>query len=251
MSIFISAGLLGFAAGPVYFSAVVTTLGLERMLWAAIPGVLFTVLLYFRLRGPGAVVARSGSRFEWRALAPVWRPLAILYFLVFIRSVVQVTFNQFLPLYLHRERGLTIQHASWALAVFLAAGAIGGFLGGNFADAIGGRRVILLSMLGAVPFLLGFFLLPGAWSILSLAAGGLMLVLTNPVNIVMAQELAPGHSGTVSALMMGFAWGTAGFISIPLTGWASDQLSLHQVLGALAATPLLGWALATRLPKAD
>ncbi len=250
MSIFISAGLLGFAAGPVYFSAVVLRLGLDRMLWAAIPGVAISAVLYFRLGGPGAVASGSGSRFEWRALAPVWRPLAILYFLVFIRSVVQVTFNQFLPLYLHRERGFPVAEASVALSIFLAAGAVGGFLGGNLADRFGGRRVILYSMLGAVPFLAGFFLLSGGWAILSLAAGGLMLVLTNPINIVMAQELAPGSSGTVSALMMGFAWGAAGFLFIPLTGWASDHLSLHQVLGVLAATPLIGWALAWKLPGA-
>ena len=35
--------------------------------------------------------------------------MTILYFLVFIRSIVQITFTQFLPLYLHTQRGYSLR----------------------------------------------------------------------------------------------------------------------------------------------
>jgi FSR family fosmidomycin resistance protein-like MFS transporter len=65
----------------------------------------------------------------------------------------------------------------------------------------------------------------------------------------MAQELVPSEAGTVSALMMGFAWGTAGLIFIPITGWMSDLFSLHSVLMVLLAFPLAGFFLSLRLPR--
>ena len=34
--------------------------------------------------------------------------------------------------------------------------------------------------------------------------------------------------------MMGFSWGMAGLIFVPLTGWLSDVYSLHQALSRAA-----------------
>ncbi len=124
-----------------------------------------------------------------------------------------------------------------------------GVFGGHIADRWGGRKVILYSMVGAVPFLLLFFQTSGPLAIAALAAAGLILLSTNPVNIVMAQNLAPGQSGTISALMMGFAWGMAGIIFIPLAGWLADRYSLGVVLQTLTLFPVLGFLLAFRLPK--
>lgn len=245
MAVFISAGTLGFALGPIYFSVVVARLGLEGAWWAAVPGVLVTLFLLAQLPVPGSPARRRG--FDWAPLAAVWKPLTILYLLVFIRSIVQVTFAQFLPLYLTLERGFSYAAASYALTVYLAAGALGGFIGGHLADRWGGKRVILFSMVGSLPFLLIFFLAGGVTAMLGLALGGLILLFTIPVNVVMAQELVPAQAGTVSSLMMGFAWGMAGLLFIPLVGRASDVFSMHAVLMALLVFPLAGFLLALKL----
>jgi FSR family fosmidomycin resistance protein-like MFS transporter len=249
MAVFISAGTLGMALGPTFFSVIPTWLGFHRTWWAAIPGILCSALLWLTLPEAPPSLAPRAARFHLAPLRAVWRPLLLLYLCVFIRSIVQVTYAQFIPLYLHRERGLPVSHANYILSAYLACGAIGGFAGGRLADRIGGRRVIMLSMVGAVPFLLLFFLASGISSYLGLLAGGLILLFTIPVNVVMAQELAPTQTSTVSALMMGFAWGTSGLVFIPLTGWLSDHFGLHPVLATLAFAPLLGFELARRLPR--
>lgn len=247
MAVFISAGTLGYALGPTYFSLFAGRFGLRHTFWAGLPGVAVSLLLVFFL--PGVCPARPRSKPDWAVLRKVWRPLAILYTLVFIRSIVQVTFGQFIPLYLHLERGFTPAQASYTLSLYLAAGALGGFVGGNLSDRFGNRRIILISMIVSVPFLSLFFLTSGPISITGLLIGGLILLFTIPVNVVMAQELAPSQAGTVSALMMGFAWGMAGLLFIPLTGWAADRFSIHSVLFTLSLTPILGFLLALRLPK--
>ena len=107
----------------------------------------------------------------------------------------------------------------------------------------------MFSMIGCLPFLALFFLTTGVASMIGLALAALILLFTLPVNVVMAQELVPSQVGTVSALMMGFAWGMAGLIFIPLTGWAGDHSSLHVALASLSVFPLVGFFLTLKLPK--
>lgn len=244
MAVFISAGTLGMAVSPAYFSFVTRNLGLSGAAWSAVPGFLVTLLLIPFLRFSPA---KAGSGFELGPLRAVWKPITILYFLVFIRSIVQVTFAQFLPLYLHRQRGYAIETASYITAAYLFFGAVGGFAGGNLADRFGGKKVILTSMIGSVPFLFLFVHSTGFWSVAGLIIGGLILLFTIPVNVVMGQELAPAQAGTVSALMMGFAWGMAGIIFIPLTGWVSEMYSMQYAFSGLILFPLLGFLLALKL----
>lgn len=248
MAIFISAGTAGLAFGPAYFSAVSGRLGLRGTYWAALPGVALSIALLVFLR-PAARETHARPRFDWKPLHAVWKPMTILFLLVFIRSIVQINFTQFLPLYLHTQRGYSLASSSLNLTLYLGTGALGGLMGGNLADRFGGRRVIITSMIGSVPFLALFLFTSGWISSMALAIGGLILLCTNPVNVVIAQELAPSQTGTVSALMMGFAWGTAGLVFIPLTGWISDLFSMQTAFTALAAFPLLGFLLALRLPR--
>ena len=248
MATFISSGTLGLALGPTYFSWVTGTLGLTRTYWAAIPGVVMSLLLLAFLR---VSPVSSGPRLDvdLTPLRAVWRPLTILFLLVVIRSVVQVTFGQFLPLYLKLQRGYPLAAASYITSAYLIGGALGGFTGGNLADRFGGRRIILLSMIGSVPFLLLFVFTTGLFSIAGLILGGLILLFTIPINVMMGQELVPANAGTVSALMMGAAWGSAGIVFIPLTGWISDHYSMQTAFTGLVIAPLIGFLLALKLPK--
>ncbi|HXI38651.1 MAG TPA: MFS transporter [Bryobacteraceae bacterium] len=248
MAIFISSGTLGLALGPTFFSEVSGRLGLPRTWWAALPGVAMSLLLLIFLRSPERP-ADKRPRFDWAPLRAVWKPMTILYFLVFIRSIVQVTFTQLLPLYLHTQRGYSLASSSLNLTLYLGFGAVGGVVGGNLADRFGGRRVIIFSMIASVPFLVLFVFSTGWLSTAALSLGGLILLFTNPVNVVMGQELAPTQAGTVSAMMMGFAWGTAGLLFIPLTGWISDLYSMQTAFIALVLFPLIGFFLALKLPK--
>lgn len=248
MAVFISAGTLGLAFGPAFFSILFRTVGLSGAAFGAIPGIVVTVLLVSMLTS-GETVSGPRPRFDAGALRAYSKPLTILYLLVFIRSAVQISFTQFLPLYLSRERGFSLGAASWSLSLYLASGAIGGFLGGQMADRWGGKRVIMASMIGSVPFLALFFATSGWLSLLGLALGGLILLFTIPVNVVMAQELVPSQAGTVSALMMGFSWGMAGLTAIPLIGFAADTFTLHRALEVGLVLPVLGFFLAMKLPK--
>ncbi|HEU0123435.1 MAG TPA: MFS transporter [Bryobacteraceae bacterium] len=248
MAVFISSGTFGMAFGPAFFTYLAGHFGFEMTWLGAIPGVLVTLLLaqQFRL---APVTRQTSNNFDAAALKAKWKPLLILFLLVYVRSIVQMVFAQFLPLYLNRERGFSVQSAALGLTLYLAFGGLGGFVGGNLADRFGGKRVILISMAGCLPFLALFFMTEGWLALASLALAGLLLLFTIPVNLVMGQQLVPSQAGTVSALMMGFAWGSAGLLFIPLVGWAADHVGLGTAMAVVSAFPVVGVFLARMIDE--
>lgn len=248
MSIFITSGTLGLSLGPTYFSALASWLSLERIYWAALPGIVITCVLALYLPLPAERRPRERRRFDFAAFQPVRRQMLLLYLLVVIRSTIQVVFAQFLPLYFHLERGYSISQASYMLTLFLFGGGVGGFLGGTLADRFGGKRIVMFSMCCSVPFLILFLITTGWMSASGLFFGGLILLFTTPVNVTMAQELVPSQVSTVSALMMGFAWGMAGLVGIPFVGWVADRVGLEAALGGVVLLPVAGFFLALGLP---
>lgn len=247
MSIFISSGSVGYGLGPLLLSTLILKIGLDRSYLAAIPGLLVCFLLIGTCPSAMSSIADASHDSTRRSLKSVWKPLVILWLLVVLRSGVQFGMTQFLPLYFTRG-GYSLQEATFFLTLFLLSGGLGGFLGGQLADRYGGKRVITYSMLFTCPMLLFFLHFNGFWSLVSLAFGGLALLCTLPVMLVLAQETAPEHTSTVSALMMGFSWGFGGILFVPLTGFLGDRIGLGGAFFLLAMLPLIGYIISLKIP---
>jgi MFS transporter, FSR family, fosmidomycin resistance protein len=247
MSIFVSSGTIGYALGPIFITYAVELFGLGHSYVVVIPGIVVFLSLYFLLPSlEHSSKRRVGANLRG-SLGKHWRALLLLYLLVVIRSAVQICFVNFLPLFLS-HRGLSATAAGKLTSLFLFFGAIGGFSGGNLADRFGERNVISFSMLFSTPFLLAFLLTGGTVSYLLLALGGLVLLSTLPVNVVMAQDLIPQSASVVSALMMGFAWGTGGMM-VPIIGKIADIAGLERALMLVVLFPAFGFILSLLLPK--
>lgn len=248
VALFFSSGMLGFGLGPAYFSLITTQVGFEWLFLGMTPAIIVSAILFLKLPAPSKREPSTVVGFDARVPRAARGPLALHYALVVLRSVVQLGIGQFLTLYLYKERGFTFAQASFTLTLFFLSATVGALAGGNLADRFGGKRVVVASMIGCVPFLWLFLATRGWVSLVSLFAGGLTLLLTIPINVVMAQKLAPSKAGTITALMMGFAWGMVGVTCIPLIGWLADRVGLETVLLGVVTTPLIGFLLALRLP---
>ena len=140
-----------------------------------------------------------------------------------------------------------MSRAGMIIGMYLLASGLGGFLGGAMADRLGPRRVIVLSLLLAVPPLVIAPMATGTAFVVLLVLGGLFIQSTLPVNVTFAQALAPVSAATVSSLMMGFAWGTGG-LCVPLVGMLADRVGIATALRLMALLPLLAAACAWPLP---
>jgi FSR family fosmidomycin resistance protein-like MFS transporter len=182
----------------------------------------------------------------FRALRPYARPLTLLYLIVVVRTLASLSFATFMPVMLTR-RGMSVGEAGTAVAVYLFATSAGGFLGGPLADRFGARRMIMWSLIVAVPFLTVAPALNGWEFVAMVSVGGFFLQSTLPVNVTFGQMIAPISAATVSSLMMGFGWGTAG-ISVPFVGMLADRIGIEHALTAMALMPLAAAMLAIPLP---
>ena len=247
MALFVGAGNLGFAIGPIAISVLYATWGFGGLWRLAIPGLLVS---FFLIRAapqpaPHPPRVRGGTR---SALLAQWKPLLTLYLFIVVRGTVMLIYVSFLTLYLI-ESGVAEARSLTILSIFLASGSSGGMVGGLLGDRLGERTVIRASMVLALPLFLGVFYVPSLTArIVVLCGAVLFLLLSNPVTIVLAQSWVPHHRSTVSSLLMGFAWGVGGIVA-PLFGRAADLFGLETALFWLGTLPLLGIILAWMLPE--
>jgi FSR family fosmidomycin resistance protein-like MFS transporter len=245
MSVHVTGGAIGNAIAPFIFAAYAQRLGLAWTPLLAVPALLLLVPILRRI--PTVRFAHASSRGGFAALRPYRRPLALLWSVVTIRTIVQLGFSTFLPVLL-TKKGLSVTGAGIAVGCYLLAGCVGGLIGGPVADRLGARRVIAWSLVLCVPLLLIASWASGWTAFVMLVAGGFFLGSTLPVNIIYAHAIAPVATGTVSSLMMGVAWGVGG-IAVPLIGIAGDAIGLGPALQILAVLPALAALLTLPLPK--
>jgi FSR family fosmidomycin resistance protein-like MFS transporter len=247
MSVHITSGTVGQAVAPLVFAPFVQVFGLRATPALMLPGLIALGMFLLPRIPPVASLHTHQVGRGMSALRPYARPLSLLYLIIVLRTVAALGFMTFVPVLLTR-RGASLAEAGAAVSVFLFASGVGGFLGGPIADRLGPRRVILLSLVTAVPFLALVPYAPG-WTLFpALAAGGLLLQCTLPVNVTFGQTLAPVSPATVSSLMMGFAWGTGGLV-MPLVGMLADRVGIERMLVVAALVPLLAAVLALPLPR--
>jgi FSR family fosmidomycin resistance protein-like MFS transporter len=245
MSAHLSGGSLGFSAAPILFAPFIAYMGLQWSPLIMIPGL---IALSWTLRQvPAIELPKAHERSTFASLRPAAVPLALLYFTIVLRTATTYGFMTFAPTLLTRQ-GLTIGEASSAVSLYLFASGIGGLIGGPLSDRVGPRRVILWSLVAAVPFMAMAPRLAPAGFAAMLAIGGLLLQSTLPISVTFAQTFVKGGAATVSSLMMGFAWGM-GSLAVPLIGAGADRFGIQLTLTVLAFVPLLAAGLAWFLPR--
>ena len=252
-SFFQVGGNIGTSLGPLAAAAIVVPRGQISVEWFAALAMLGMLVLTYVGRWfvrEGAHRALAGkSRPKLHDLAPskVRLTLLLLILLMFSKFVYSASFSSYYSFYLIEQFGLSVDQAQFCLFIYLAAVALGTFVGGPVGDRIGRKRVIWLSILGVFPFSI---LMPyvGLYPCVVLSAlGGMIMASAFPAIIVYAQELLPQKVGMIAGLFFGLAFGM-GALGAAIMGQVADARDVHFVFVIAAWLPLIGLA-ATFLPN--
>jgi FSR family fosmidomycin resistance protein-like MFS transporter len=253
-SVFQVGGNIGTSFGPLLGAFLVLPRGQKSIAWCAL----------LALAGIAVLWKIGGWHREWRArvlTAPAVsasRPrvqvsprrvgwsLAILAALIFSKYFYLASLSSYYTFYLIEKFHLSVRTAQIQLFVFLAAVAVGTFVGGPIGDRVGRKLVIWVSILGVLPFTL---LLPHAslfWTPVLAIVIGLILASAFSAIVVFAQELVPGRVGLISGVFFGFAFGMGG-IGAAVLGQMADVVGIEAVYRLCAFLPAIG-LLAAFLP---
>jgi MFS transporter, FSR family, fosmidomycin resistance protein len=237
-------GNSGSALGPLTAAIVVASWGQKGVVLysaAAILGIiiLFQVGRWYEHHGLRRMRAAKAAAPLDYSRGRVAASVAILLLLIFSKYFYLTSITSYFTFYLIRTFHVSLASAQVHLFAFLAAVAVGTFVGGPMGDRFGRKYVIWFSILGCLPFTL---MLPFAnlfWTGVLSVIIGLILSSAFPAIVVYAQELLPGRLGMVSGLFYGFAFGMGG-VGAALLGALADATSIDFVYKVCAFLPAIG-----------
>lgn len=251
-SVFQLGGSFGTSMGPVLAALIVVPFGQGSIAWFSSIAALAIVILWRIGRWYKPQIAtRKAAPIHAHPDAPSSRrvivALAVLVALLFSKQLYVASLSSYYIFYLIDRFGVSTQAAQIYLFIFLAANAVGAFLGGPLGDRFGRKIVIWISIVGALPFTLA---LPYAGLVTSAVLSvfiGLIISSTTSSIIVFAQELVPHRFGMISGVFFGVAFGIGG-LGAAVLGKLADRTSIEFVYQVCAWLPAIG-LLAVFLPK--
>jgi FSR family fosmidomycin resistance protein-like MFS transporter len=245
MAYFNSGGNAGYALGAFATGQLVVWLGLVGGVVAMIPVLLIglglaRVMPHLSTLQPvdrDTAYARGDDR-RWA--------MAILGFVISLRSITWFTLLAFVPLWLV-SLGHSKAEGNRLLFLMLLAGAAGTLLLGPVADRIGLRTTLVITQTLVTPLVLVFVYIGGIPGAIALMFVGVCVVGTFGVTMVLSQLYLPRHVGMASGLSVGLAMGVGGVAAVIL-GAVADAIDLKTALTICAIAPALGVVACLRLP---
>ncbi len=241
ISIFQIGGALGYSLGPLVISRLLGAYGAHGSLAMLIPGLIGSATLFATM----ARVDRAAVRHhETRAVTahgvhlPADRVgVTLLVVSTGLKYFVGAAFMTYLPNVI-AARGGSIALAGEMVTAFLIVGVVGLYGGGYLGDRFGAMTVSVASFVIAVPFLFGFFLLPGALGFASLLAASVLLNFQSAPGVAIIQQMMPRNLGAALGLMNGVAFGI-GSALVAVVGVLVVRYGAAEALRDVSALPLL------------
>lgn len=247
MSIFNLGGTVGVAVGALIIYPIVKMWGLKATIITALPAIIIVCITYHLLDFKNDEVHHHRKINVLSNLNGYWQAILILLILATIRSTFVICFQSFMPLLL-TESGESYFVGGLSVAVLQICGAAGLLTGGYLSDRFSEKWVMQFSFILALPFGILFVYFPTALGLVFIGLAAFFILMSLPINILIAQKLLPKNASFVSGIMMGFAWGIAGILATPL-GALADIVGLNQALLLIALLIVPGIVLAKFCPE--
>jgi FSR family fosmidomycin resistance protein-like MFS transporter len=245
MSIYVTGGTVGLAAGPIIGIVAFGLFGPRGTALMLVPGVAIAILLLVAMRRRPEAARPSSQQLRTKtavALVPLLATIGVMA----SRSWTTITLQAFTPTWYHQ-----LGYGPWfygpLATTLILASALGTVGCGALADRFGRRMVILASLVLSVPAVALFVLFPGPLGFLWAVLVGGLAASTAPLMLMLAQELMAGRAGLASGLIMGLGF-VSGAIGTPITGAVADHLGLQVGMGLQVLVVALTIPIALLLP---
>jgi FSR family fosmidomycin resistance protein-like MFS transporter len=249
MSLFGLGGTLGFTIGPVVVGGYITLLGLQRLPFLTLFGLLVFGMLFFMIPAPDRAGRTQGNLIDTlrEGIGNAWKPIMLIWSISVSRAIIEQALLTFIPV-LKASEGHSLVAVGGLLSLFTAGGALSAIACGHLVDRIGFRPVYFFSFALSTPCAL-LFIHSAGWQLYPMAfLSGFLLLATMFPAVALAQQVAPKGRSLVSSIVMGLTLGAAGIL-MPIVGRLADAYDIRTVLSYLAFIPLAALLLIRYLPE--
>jgi FSR family fosmidomycin resistance protein-like MFS transporter len=228
MSIYVTAGTVGVAAGPLIGILLFGAFGIHGTGVLVLPGLVAGGYLLWRMRAlPSLATSAVRQAGQIKQAVPLFA-LAAVIGVMMSRSWTVNAFQAFTPTW-YRQLGYGPEFYGPLATTLVLASAVGTVGCGSLADRYGRRTVILATLVLTVPAVLLYTMYPGPWAFATAILIGFLAASTAPLLLLMAQQLMATRAGLASGLVMGLGFVT-GAIGIPINGAIADAIGLQKSL---------------------
>jgi MFS transporter, FSR family, fosmidomycin resistance protein len=249
MSVYVTAGTVGVAAGPLIGILVFSAAGIHGTGFLIIPGLLTGGYLLWRMRERATTTTAALRRAVTSAQPVPIFALAAVIGVMMSRSWTVNVFQAFTPTW-YRQLGYGPAFYGPLATTLVLASAVGTVGCGSLADRYGRRTVILGTLVLSIPAILLFTLYPGPWAFGSAILIGFLAASTAPLMLLMAQQLMAARAGLASGLVMGLGFVT-GAIGVPINGAIGDAIGLQRSLMSHVILVIFTIGIAWFLPREE
>ena len=249
MSIYVTAGTVGVAAGPLIGIVLFGAFGMHGTGLLVIPGLATGGYLLWRMRGRAAAAGAAVRQAAGSTNAVPLFALAAVIGVMMSRSWTVNVFQAFTPTW-YRQLGYGPEFYGPLATTLVLASAAGTVGCGSLADRYGRRTIILATLVLSVPAVLLFTLYPGPWAFATAILIGVLAASTAPLMLLMAQQLMASRAGLASGLVMGLGFVT-GAIGVPINGAIGDAIGLQKSLMTHVILVIATIGIAWFLPRED
>ncbi|MGB9790573.1 MAG: MFS transporter [Thermotoga caldifontis] len=205
LSIFVAAGTLGTALGPIFVTQYVSRYSFEKMWIVSLIAAIVFLFLYLREPDRGNT-SRVNDGVSFRESLRGLSKISVLWFIVTVRTLIISLSNTYGPI-IASKRNLPLVFGGLLLSLGVGLGVATTLLGTWMSERFGNHITNVVSFGGmAIGVLILSFPTPPIGLIL-----GYLLVngcgyLTMSTNVAHAQQLMPENAALASSTVMGFAW---------------------------------------------
>lgn len=227
MSWYMVGGELARTIGPLVATAAVSLWSLEETWKLMPPGIVASIILYFKLRNYEPVHAQKQKR-EKGGVISLLKDYRLFFsalggFIMFL-AAMKTALTLYLPVYLINH-GASLWYSGVSLSVLQGFGVLGVFLAGPLSDKIGRDRTLLISALGTVLFMGLFSFLN---SIIFLAFLGFFMFASGPVLLAIVQDTDTFMPTFMNGMYMTVNFSVASFVAL-IIGYLGDTFGLDFV----------------------
>ena len=267
MSIFAVGGSLAFVIGPLILTLAMTNFGIRGTSVFFIPAIVIAAIFMIMTKGllkaadnnaantgesavgPADAAGRQNGESIGPPIKDDWKAFFKLAIFIFFRAMVLFGMVTFIPLYWVGILSQSQAAGSSALAVYSVASVFSTLLGGFLADRYGFNKIINISSVTFIPFLVLFTLIPDLrLSYFLLIPMGFAIQLSFSTIISLGQSFIPNHVGFASGITMGTAVSVGGIVA-PILGRVSDLYGLGTTFYVLIVLSIIAAVTGFLVPK--